>query len=73
MKIYLIQNDGAGFSGEIDVPTGTTVRALFEQRCSGKNSKSYVIRVNQKTCKGKDVLKEGDRVSFTPSKVEGGL
>ena len=70
MRILYINNDGGGFADHIDVPTGTTVRALFEQRV-GSKSDGYLIRVNRQPASADHVLQEGDRVTFTPVKIEG--
>ena len=70
MRILYINNDGGGFADHIDVPPGTSVHTLFEQRVSGK-SDNYLIRVNRQPAAADQVLQEGDRVTFTPVKIEG--
>jgi len=70
MQILYINNDGGGFADHIDVADGTTVRALFEQRIGGKPV-NYLIRVNRQPAPADYVLQPGDRVSFTPTKIEG--
>ena len=70
MKILYINNNGGGFADHIEVPEGSTVQQLFEQRISGK-PENYLIRVNRLPAASSQVLLEGDRVSVTPVKIEG--
>ena len=72
MKILFINNDGGGFCDEIHVEPGTTVEALFEQQLKGE-PRDYLIRVNRQPVAAGQVLQEGDRVSCTPTKIEGAL
>jgi hypothetical protein len=70
MKILYINNDGGGFADHIEVEAGTTVQELFSQQVSGKAA-DYLIRVNRQPASSEQVLQAGDRVSFTPVKIEG--
>jgi sulfur carrier protein ThiS len=72
MRILYINNDGGGFADHIEVPQGTSVRALFEQRVGGKPD-GYLIRVNRQPASADQALQEGDRVTFTPVKIEGAV
>ena len=71
MKILFINNDGAGFADHIDVAAGLTVATLFAQRAPHGRADDYLIRVNRQPATADHVLQEGDRVSFTPTKIEG--
>ena len=71
MKILLINNDGGGFADYIDVPEGTTAQALFNQRIGSGKESNYLIRVNRQPVASDQVLVEGDRISITPTKIEG--
>ncbi|MCA9177987.1 MAG: molybdopterin converting factor [Planctomycetales bacterium] len=71
MKILVINNDGAGFADYLDVHPGTTVAQLFQRQLGDAKSSDYLIRVNRQLCASDQILKEGDRVSFTPTKIEG--
>ncbi len=71
MKILYINNDGAGFADHIEVETGTTVSKLFSQRVPAGKASDYLIRVNRQPAAADQVLQEGDRISFTPVKIEG--
>ncbi len=70
-KILLINNDGAGFADYIEVAEGTTVEKLFAERVPHGKPQDYLIRVNRQPVAADQVLQEGDRVSLTPTKIEG--
>ncbi len=70
MKILFINNNGGGFADTIEVPTGTTVRSLFDDKIGGKPA-DYLIRVNRQPSTADQQLQEGDRISITPTKIEG--
>ena len=72
MRVLFINNDGGGFADHIQIPDGTTVGGLFKERVSGE-SQNYLILVNRQPATADQVLQEGDRVSFTPTKIEGAL
>lgn len=71
MKILFINNDGAGFADRIEIADGTTVQQLFTQRVPHGKPDSYLIRVNRQPTTGDYVLQPDDRVSITPTKIEG--
>jgi sulfur carrier protein ThiS len=71
MKILVINNDGGGFADYIEVPAETTVRSLFQQQIQSGKPENYLIRVNRQPVPSDQSLQEGDRVSFTPVKIEG--
>ena len=71
MRVLYINNDGGGFADHIEVADGTSVAALFEQRLPGREPADYQIRVNRQPAAADQVLREGDRVSVTPVKIEG--
>jgi sulfur carrier protein ThiS len=71
MKVLLINNDGGGFADYIEVATGTTVSQLFDQRMADVNASDYLIRVNRQPCPPDQTLEDGDRISITPTKIEG--
>lgn len=70
MRILYVNNDGGGFADYIEVAEGTTVQRFFDERVVGK-PEDYLIRVNRQPVTRDQVLQEGDRVSFTPVKIEG--
>lgn len=71
MKCLFINNDGAGFADHIDVPEATTVDQLFGQKLPGRDPADFLIRVNRLPAAADQPLREGDRVSITPTKIEG--
>jgi hypothetical protein len=71
MRILYVNNDGGGFADHVQVAEGTTVGQFFDDRVSHGNPKDYLIRVNRQPAPADQVLEEGDRVSFTPTKIEG--
>ena len=71
MKILVINNDGGGFADYIEVAEGTTVTHLFQRQTGSADPSSYLIRVNRQPCSADQVLQEGDRISITPTKIEG--
>ena len=73
MRILLVNNDGGGFADYLDIEEGTTVQRLFEQQMHSARSEDYLIRVNRQPVAADQVLCEGDRVSFTPTKIEGAV
>lgn len=70
MRILFINNDGSGFADHLSIDEGTTVQRLFADRIKGSPS-SYLIRVNRQPVTSDQMLQDGDRVSFTPVKIEG--
>ncbi len=71
MKIFFVNNLGGGFADHIEVEAGTTVEQLFQQRMRNEKPGDFLIRCNRQVCPSDQVLQEGDRVSFTPVKIEG--
>ncbi|HEY2911353.1 MAG TPA: hypothetical protein VGI99_13975 [Gemmataceae bacterium] len=71
MKVLLINNDGGGFADHIEVADGTTVSRLFEERMPDQKPADYLIRVNRLPSASDQVLQPGDRISITPTKIEG--
>ena len=71
MRIFFINNFGGGFADHIEVETGTSVEKLFQQRMERVTPADFLIRVNRQPVPSDQVLQEGDRVSFTPVKIEG--
>lgn len=71
MEILFINNNGAGFADHIEIADGTTVEQLFRKRVTQGSAADYLIRVNRQPASSDQVLQPGDRVSFTPTKIEG--
>jgi hypothetical protein len=73
MRILLINNDGGGFADYVELAEGTTVQKLFAEKVPRGRPQDYLIRVNRQPSSADQVLHDGDRVSFTPVKIEGAL
>jgi sulfur carrier protein ThiS len=71
MKVLVINNDGGGFADYVTIDDGTTVRQLFERQVANPKPQNYLICVNRQPVPHDQVLQEGDRISFTPVKIEG--
>ena len=71
MRILYINNMGGGFADFINVEEGTTIQNLFSQKMSTDYPEDYLIRVNRQPVPKDYVLQENDRVTITPTKVEG--
>lgn len=71
MRILFIDNDGAGFADHIDIAENTTIEQFFKIKMSGKEVSDYLIRVNRQPVSRDYVLQEDDRVTITPTKIEG--
>lgn len=71
MKILFINCDGGGFADHLEIPEATTVATLFCEQVPHGKAADYLIRVNRQPAPANQVLQQGDRVSFTPTKIEG--
>jgi len=73
MRLLFINNNGGGYADYLDVTEGTTVETFFEQQMADAEPSDYLIRVNRQPVPRDHVLQENDRVTFTPTKVEGAV
>ena len=71
MRIMFINNDGGGFADHLELAAGTTVSQLFGSQLPERKPEDYLIRVNRQPVPSDHVLQEGDRVTMTPTKIEG--
>ncbi|MGD0572898.1 MAG: molybdopterin converting factor [Sedimentisphaerales bacterium] len=71
MRLLFINNDGGGFADYIDIAENTTVEQFFSIKMSGQNAEDYTIRVNRQPVSRDYVLRDGDRITITPTKIEG--
>jgi len=71
MQILFINNHGGGFADKIEIPDGMTVQELFRQKLPDSQPQDYLIRVNRQPTTSEYVLQPEDRVSITPTKIEG--
>jgi molybdopterin converting factor small subunit len=70
-RVLFINNDGGGFADYIEIEDGTSMPEFFEQRLPDREPEDYLIRVNRQPVARDYVLRDGDRVSCTPTKIEG--
>ncbi len=73
MQILFINNAGGGFADFVDVADGLKVSELFAEKLPDARPDDYLIRVNRQPVPATYVLQPNDRVSFTPTKIEGAL
>ena len=71
MKLLYINNDGGGFADTIEVEDGLTVAAFLAEKMPGRKADDFLIRVNRLPTPADQVLQTGDRISITPTKIEG--
>ncbi len=71
MKIMFISNGDGGFANHLDVPEGTTVGQFFRQQMPDRKPEDFLIRVNRQPVAQDTALQEDDRVTVTPTKIEG--
>ncbi len=71
MKIFFINNDGGGFADYVEVAEGTTVEKFFGEQLPDQKAEDYLIRVNRQPVAKDYCLQDGDRITMTPTKIEG--
>ena len=71
MRIMYINNDGGGFADFINIEEGTSIEKFFKQKMPDSEESDYLIRVNRQPVPRDYVLKENDRITVTPTKIEG--
>jgi hypothetical protein len=73
MQVLFINNSGAGFADYVDVAAETTIDKFIAARLPAQQADDLLIRVNRQPVPRDYVLQEGDRVSATPTKIEGAM
>ena len=71
MKILWINNHGGGFADYVDVDENTNVEKFIREQLDGCDPRDFLIRVNRLPVPSDYVLQEGDRITATPTKIEG--
>lgn len=71
MKILFLNNGGGGFADYVDAAEGTNIETFLKDQVSGYKPGDLLIRVNRQPVARDYVLREGDRVSATPTKIDG--
>lgn len=72
IRVSFVNNDGGGFADYVGVATGTTIEEFVEDMLPGVNPAQRRITVNGQVVRAQTVLRNGDRISVTPLKIEGG-
>lgn len=71
MRTLFINNNGSGFADYVEVAPGTTIEQFLSDHLSDCKAQDLLIRVNRQPVPRDYVLQEGDRISATPTKIEG--
>ena len=71
MKVLFVNNDGGGFADYVPIETGITVEKFFSRQLPDREAGDYLIRVNRQPVPRDYVLQDGDRVTITPTKIDG--
>lgn len=71
MKVLFINNNGSGYADHVSIEPGIAVSKFFAQKITDGDPSDYLIRVNRQPVAADYVLQEGDRISITPTKIEG--
>ena len=73
MRILYINNEGGGYANYIDIAENTTVEQFFAIKMQASKPEDFLIRVNRQPVAKDYVLREGDRITITPTKIEGAI
>ena len=73
MRILYINNDGGGFADYVHVNDNVTVEQFFKDKMPDGNSEDFLIRVNRQPVARDYVLQENDRITVTPTKIDGAI
>jgi hypothetical protein len=71
MHVRYINNGGAGFADVVEVAEGTTIAEFFAEKMPGQKAENFMIRLDRQPCSSDEVLRDGSRISITPSKIQG--
>lgn len=72
VTLHYVNNDDAGFSGEVQIPENTTIAQFLAIRGQGADLDNFSVRLNREEIDDLDKeLETGDRLSVTPKKVKG--
>ena len=71
MRVLFINNLGSGFADYINVIDGMKVEEFFKDKMHSCKEDDYLIRVNRQPVARDYVLRDGDRITVTPLKIDG--
>ena len=73
MRVLYINNSGGGYADYLNVSEGQTVEKFFNEQMPGRKAEDFLIRVNRQPVARDYVLQDNDRVTITPTKIEGAI
>ena len=71
MRILFINNNGSGYADYVNFAENKTIDQFFAIKMQSEQTGDYLIRVNRQPVPKDYCLQEGDRVTITPTKIEG--
>ena len=71
MRLLYINNLGGGYADYVNVNDGMTVEQFFKDKMPDARAEDYLIRVNRQPVARDYILQENDRITVTPTKIEG--
>ena len=79
MHVMFINNEGEGFAKKVEIEEGTSIGDFVTGFLADQNEKDdgdrgpndYKIKVNRENVAADQVLTDGDRITMTPTKIEG--
>jgi hypothetical protein len=71
MRVMFLNNHGGGFADHVDVEEGASIGAFFASHFPNAQPADYLIRVNRLPATSGQILQDNDRVTVTPTKIEG--
>ena len=71
MKALFINNEGGGYADYVEINEGTTVDKFFNEKLPARKAEDFLIRINRQPVPRDYVLQENDRITITPTKIEG--
>ena len=73
MKVMFINNSGSGFADHVEAEPNTTIEKFLAQHLPQYQPDDMLIRVNRLPVTRDTVLQDGDRISATPTKLDGAV
>ena len=73
MRVLFVNNLGGGFADYVNINEGTTIEQFFKDKMPTEKPSDYLIRVNRQPAPKDYVLQENDRITITPTKIDGAV
>ncbi len=73
MRVFLTSNEAGGFADWVECEKGITVGEFIAKQCPNSAPNNLFIRVNSNSVDTSHLLNEGDCVTATPKKFDGGM